>query len=190
MTCLKFQSKNSIRKVPHFDYLGSTRNKSLLYVPKGMKYNTTFFAESGVPDLVEHVCQESRRKTFRSILVHLDNARPHDSGKSEAALIVTKARPISAPAYSPDSSPSDFFLSGMLKQRMWIPAYSSSDELISAISELIASLPKGQFVSVYKDWMGRLNWVIKCRREYYHKPVQVHLTNYYIDRNRTSLRTF
>jgi hypothetical protein len=34
----------------------STGIKSLLYVPKGMKYNTTFFVESVVPDLVKHVC--------------------------------------------------------------------------------------------------------------------------------------
>jgi hypothetical protein len=46
---------------------GSTGTKSLLYVPKDMKYNTTFFVESVIPDLVEHVCQESRRKTLRGI---------------------------------------------------------------------------------------------------------------------------
>jgi hypothetical protein len=36
-----------------------------------------------------------------------------------------------------------------------------ADELISAISELITSLPEDQLVSVYKNWMKRLNWVIK-----------------------------
>jgi hypothetical protein len=71
---------------------GSPGIKSLLYVPKGMKYNTTFFVESVVPDLVEQVCQESRRETLRGILVYLDKARPHDSRKSEAALTATKDR--------------------------------------------------------------------------------------------------
>jgi transposase len=126
-----------------------------------MKYNITFFVESVVPDLVERVCQESRRKTFRGIMLHLANAGPHNSGKSEAALIATKARRIPAPAYSPDSSPSDFFLFGILKERISGISYSSPDELISAISELIGSLPKDQLVSVYKNWMERLNWVVK-----------------------------
>jgi hypothetical protein len=40
---------------------------------------------------------------------------------------------------------------------------SSPDELISAISELIASLPKDQLVSLYKNWMKRLNWVLQHR---------------------------
>jgi hypothetical protein len=61
-----------------------------------MKYNTHFFVESVVPDLVEHVCQESLRKTLQGIMVHLDDARPHNSRKSEAVLTATKARRIPA----------------------------------------------------------------------------------------------
>jgi hypothetical protein len=59
MKCLKFRSKNSMRKCLISIIWGSMGIKSLLYVPKGMKYNTTFFVESVVPDLVEQVCQES-----------------------------------------------------------------------------------------------------------------------------------
>jgi hypothetical protein len=112
-----------------------------------MTYNITFFVESVVPDLVEHVCQESRRKTPRRTMVHLDNARPHNSRKSEAALTATKTRRIPVPAYSPDQSPSNFFLVGMLKEQMLGIAYSSPDELIYTTSEC--------------------NWVIKRRWEYY-----------------------
>jgi hypothetical protein len=95
---------------------GNTGIKSLLHAPKGMEYNTTFIVESGVPDLVERVCQESRRKKPRGITVHLNNTRLHNSRKSEAALTAKKARRISAPACSPDLSPSEFLLFGMLKE--------------------------------------------------------------------------
>jgi hypothetical protein len=57
----------------------------------------------------------------------------------------------------------------MLKERMSGTSYSSPDELISAISELIASLPKDQLVSVYKNWMKRLKLVIEHRAEYCRK---------------------
>jgi hypothetical protein len=97
---------------------GSTRIDSLIYLPKGMKYSTTFFVESVIPDLAEHICQESRRKTFRGIVVHLDNARLHNSRKSETALPAAKVRRTPVQAYSPDLSPSNFFLFGMLKEQM------------------------------------------------------------------------
>jgi hypothetical protein len=134
-----------------------------------MKYNATFFVKSVVPDLVEQVCQESRRQMLRGIMVNLYNARLHDSGKSEAHPTATKARRMPAQAYRPDLSLSNFFLFGMLKERVSRKSYSSPDELISAISKLIASLPKDQLVSVYKNWMKLLNWVIKHHGGYYHK---------------------
>jgi transposase len=142
-----------------------------------MKQNTTFFVEWVVPDLVEHICQESRRKTLRGIMAHLDNALPHNNRKSETALTATKARRIHAPTYSPDLSPSDFSLFRMLKERMSGTPYSSPDEPISGISELIASLSKDQFVSIYKNWMKRINWMINDPAEYYHKSVKLNLTN-------------
>jgi hypothetical protein len=90
-------------------------------------------------------------------MVHLADARPHNDRKSEAALTETKARRIPAPAYCPDLSPSDLFMFIMLKERMSGTSCNSLDELISTIRELIASLPKDQLVSVYTNWMKRLN---------------------------------
>jgi hypothetical protein len=84
-------------------------------------------------------------------MVNLDDARLHNSRKSETALTAIKARQIPAPVYSPGLSPSDFFfLVGMLKERMSGTSHSSPGELISAISELIASFPKDQPVSIDK----------------------------------------
>jgi hypothetical protein len=128
-----------------------------------MKYSPTFFVESVILDLVEHVCQESQWKTLRGVMVHLDNARPHNSRESEASHIAAKVRRIPGTAYDPDLSPSDFFLFVMLKEPMSGTSYNSPDELISAISEMIASLPKNQLVSIYTNWMKRLNWMIKHR---------------------------
>jgi hypothetical protein len=51
----------------------------------------------------------------------------------------------------------------MLKERMSGTSYSPPDALISIICELIASLLKDQFVSIYENWVKRLNWVIKHR---------------------------
>jgi hypothetical protein len=49
----------------------------------------------------------------------------------------------------------------MLKERISGTSGSSTGELIFTISEPIVSLTKDQLVSVYQNWMKRLNWVIK-----------------------------
>jgi hypothetical protein len=79
MTRLKFRSKKTQSEKCVISIIwGSTGVKSLLYVLEGMKYNATFFVESAVPDLVERVCEESRRKALRGMMVHLDNAQLHN----------------------------------------------------------------------------------------------------------------
>jgi hypothetical protein len=93
-------------------------------------------------------------------MVHSDNARPRNSRKSETALTATKTRRIPALAYNQDLSQSDFFLFEMPKGQMSGASYSSPDELIPAMSELIASLPKDQLVqNVALFWIriGNLN---------------------------------
>jgi hypothetical protein len=128
-----------------------------------MKYNTTFFVESAAPGFSGACLSgESAENTLR----HYGSSGQCTTAqqqKSEAAHTATKAGRVPAPVYSPDRSPGDFFLFGMLKERMSGTSDSSPDELISAMSELIASLPKYQLVSVYKNWMKHLNWVIKYR---------------------------
>jgi hypothetical protein len=57
----------------------------------------------------------------------------------------------------------------MLKEGMSGTSYSLPDELISAMGELIAPLPKDRLVRVSKNWMKSFNWVIKHRGQYYRK---------------------
>jgi hypothetical protein len=48
-------------------------------------------------------------------------------------------------------------------------SYSSPDELISVIGEVIASIQKDELGRVYEKWIKRLRSVITHRREYYYK---------------------
>jgi hypothetical protein len=110
----KIQSKKCLILIT----CGSTGIKSLLYVPKGMKHNTTFFDEPVVPGLAETSVRRVGGKHFEA-LGPIWAMRHRTTAKSEASLTATKAHRIPAPAYSPDLSPSDSFSFGMLKERMW-----------------------------------------------------------------------
>jgi histone-lysine N-methyltransferase SETMAR len=87
---------------------------SLVDIPKRESDNSSFFCFVVVPSLVEDICSGSRRRSLKGFYVHLDNARPHNSRKSNDCLQGTKARRMPQPAYSPDLTPSDFFLFGFL----------------------------------------------------------------------------
>jgi hypothetical protein len=86
---------------------------------------------------------------LKGILVHLDNARPHNSRKSNECLTEFHARGVLHPAYNPDRAPSDFFLFGTVKIELQNYEIHSREDLILAIRAIFDEIPKETLNSVY-----------------------------------------
>jgi histone-lysine N-methyltransferase SETMAR len=129
---------------------------SLLDVPKGTTYNTTFFCDVVIPDLLENVCAGSRRRTLKGIVMQLDDARVHNSKKSNECLTEFRTRRVPPPAYSPNVVPSDFFLFGTVKAELQNYEIHSREDLILAIRTVFGQMAKETLISVYVSWKERL----------------------------------
>jgi ABC-type multidrug transport system permease subunit len=92
-----------------FDYWSVNGINSLLNVPQSIAYNSTFFYDSVVSDLIESICAYSRRQTLKCIMLYLDDARPHNSRQSTECLEQFRACIVPHPDYSPGLEPSNFF---------------------------------------------------------------------------------
>jgi len=140
---------------------------SLLILPHGTTYNAAYFCDTVVPNLRSEICTQRRRRTLRGIVIHMDNARPHNAKISVEALESIKAKRVEHPPYSPDLAPSDFFLFGVLKEKLSGSSFSSSEDLISKIRGKFAQLDKEMLHRVYFNWIERLEWVVENSGEYY-----------------------
>jgi hypothetical protein len=128
--------------VPNFGYLSVNGIHNLLDVLKGTTYNSTFFCNVVVPDLLENLCAHSRKQTLKRVLVDVDNARHHNSKKSHEFLTEFRARRVPHPAYIPDHAPSDFFLFGTVKTELQNYEIHSRQDLILAIRRFSTKYPK------------------------------------------------
>jgi hypothetical protein len=70
------------------------------------------------------------------------------------------------PSHSPDISPCDFWLFGILKQILRDREFSSIDEIEDAIAQTWNDLVFDDVQSVFRDWVRRLTWVAENDREY------------------------
>jgi hypothetical protein len=93
--------------------------------------------------------------------MHLDNALPHNSRKSNECLTEFHVRRVPHPVYSPDLAPSDFFLFGTVKAELQNYEIHSREDLIMAIRAIFDQISKEMLISVYISWIERLKWVIK-----------------------------
>jgi hypothetical protein len=102
-----------------------------------------------VPDLVESIDADSRRKILKSIMTHLDDAHPHNSRKLTECLGQFRARTVSHLAYSLYLAPCDFFLFGSVKSKLPGLAIRSREDLICEIWGIFEEILKVIFISVY-----------------------------------------
>jgi hypothetical protein len=66
-------------------------------------------------------------------------------------------------AYSPDLIPFDFCIFEMLKGNMKDRAFQTVKEILEAVTSIWNVVTFEQLMSVFLDWMERLEWVISNR---------------------------
>jgi histone-lysine N-methyltransferase SETMAR len=117
---------------------------SLVDLPKGTSYNSAFFCSAVVllcccavvPSLVAELTSDTRPKTLKGFIIHMDNARPHNSGSSRNCIQSARAERLPHPPYSPGLAPSDFFFFGYIKEELTDYDCRTREELKSAIIEI------------------------------------------------------
>lgn len=98
------------------------------------------------------VKKERRGKLTRGVLLLQDNARPHTSHLTMAALHDLNFAAMAHPPYSPDLSPSDYWLFSPMKNYLRGKHYGNLSALSSAVSQWIKATP----IVFYKDGIDTL----------------------------------
>jgi hypothetical protein len=70
------------------------------------------------------------------------------------------------PAYSPDMTPSDFFLLGCVKRKLMGYRAESESELLVGIGVILAEIPRDVLNAVFLEWMMQLQKCIKANGDY------------------------
>jgi transposase len=125
------------------------------------------------------VIDRSEKETFSSeqvdprevdsnppVQIHFDNASPHRSSETTNFLEAHHVDILSAPPYSPDISPSDFFLFGYLKRELKGKVFQSERSLKDAIDSLLKEIPAEMLRITFDNWYRRCAKVEKDG-EYY-----------------------
>jgi hypothetical protein len=95
-------------------------------------------------------------RTNRKLIGHVDNARPHTAKMTLQFMEQNSMQRAPRPAYSPDLSPSDFYLFGYVKQLLSGCQFADQDSLLQAVGDILVGIEKVTLESVFHNWMERL----------------------------------
>jgi hypothetical protein len=93
-------------------------------------YNIHFFFSNAVEALFSAIFPEGRKPHFRRLSVHLDNCRVHCSKAAETFFADNGIARVPHPSYSPDLTPSKFWLFGNKKGALARQRFTGSAGLL------------------------------------------------------------
>jgi hypothetical protein len=102
-------------------------------------------------------------------MIHLGNASPHNSRKSQELLEANSTSQVQHPAYSRDRPPSDFFLFRDLKEKPTDYDCRSREDLKSATAAILDKINQENLIAVFVSRIQTLKRVIQNKGRYSHK---------------------
>jgi histone-lysine N-methyltransferase SETMAR len=131
----------------------------------GRKFNAGYY----IAEILESLSQWrpiEAASNKRKLLVHADNARPHNAKLSTQYFNENRINSMPHPPYSPDLAPSYFFLSGYVKRCLAGLSFEDADQLLAAVESVLEGIEKVTLQAVFLEWMGRLRKCIATNGEY------------------------
>ncbi|GFS27223.1 transposase [Elysia marginata] len=117
-----------------------------------LKQGNTVNSERYISTLRKLSVMLTRVRLTKHAILHHDNARSHTSRKTEEALHKINFVILPHPSYSPDLSPSDFYLFPKLKEHLRGNHYESDEDVEAAVRHWF----RQKCVDFFKDGMRQL----------------------------------
>jgi transposase len=99
----------------------------------------------------------------------LDTCQVHFSKASEHFITENHIGRMPHPPYSPDLTPSDFWLFGHVKTSLVGQTFDESEQLLEAIAEFLNEIRPPEVIVVFSHWVERVRWVLENNGDYYHE---------------------
>ena len=141
----KVQTQRSAGKVMltfFWDYNGPILKQ---YMPRGSTVTSATYWNLLRENMKPAVHQKRRRLLTTGVCLLHDNARPHTTTTTVSSIEGLRFECIPHPPYSPDLAPSDFHVSGQLKDALSGTQLRDDDEVRSAVHECLRTRPKEFF---------------------------------------------
>lgn len=138
------------------------------WLPRGATINSNYYIQV-LQKLREAIKTGRRGKLTRGVLLQQDNARPHTSQATMAAISDLGFEVLPHPPYSPDLAPSDFWLFGRMKEPLRGHRYSNVQGLASAVSQWVRGTPKEFFAAGIEKLPERWQKCINLKGMYVEK---------------------
>ncbi|KAA6357905.1 MAG: putative mariner transposase [Streblomastix strix] len=137
-------------------------------LPKKQTMDSEVFVNDILKPLEQQIIKERNPKEGQ-IHLHFDNCRVHTSYYTQRYLDHSIFTKLKHPAYSPDISPCDFYLFGLLKSELKGKIFKNENEMEIEVNKILHEIHPLEIQRALGSWIRRLEYIIKHDGKYYNK---------------------
>ena len=134
--------------------------------PQGIKINAEYFLYNIIQKLENLEITKAAKQQKQKMLLHYDNAPSHNANMVTNYLMKTTFRKVPHPPYSPDLAICDFGIFGTAKTSFQGKRFDTEEELLSELQKFLREKPKEFYISLFENWIKRLQRCIDIGGEY------------------------
>jgi histone-lysine N-methyltransferase SETMAR len=136
-------------------------------------FNSEHFVSHVLAPMVAKVFSRGRIPHTHQLQLHLDYCRVHFLKATEQFITKNHIGRVPHPPYSPDFTPSDFWLFVHVKTSLVGQAFDEPDQLLEAITEFLNGIEPPEVVAVFSHWVERVQWVLENNGDYDHESIHL-----------------
>jgi hypothetical protein len=147
-------------------YFTRQRFVSVEILPKTDQFNSTFFTETILLNIVQFVSVFRPKMRDQDYWMHIDNAKSHNSALSLQKTKELGFTLLTQPPYSPDLVSCDFFVFGYLKKELHGKNFRFQNGVNSVMRAILTKILIQTLSRVFDEWIERLHKCIANEVEY------------------------
>jgi hypothetical protein len=100
------------------------------------------------------------------LVIHIDNASAHNASVAQDFVEHNPLKRLPCPSYSPDISPSDFYLFGKMKNALIEGEVSDEIDLLEEVTEILSGISHDELQAIFRSWVERVQALIDANGDY------------------------
>jgi hypothetical protein len=132
----------------------------------GVSFNALWLIDGNLVPLLDKFFPAGWSARHRKLAVHIDNVPIHNSRMTQDFFGHNPLKRFPHLPYSPDISPSDFYLFGKVKSALIAREILNEIDLLEAVTEILNDIVGAELQRVFRSWIERVEKVIDTGWDY------------------------
>jgi hypothetical protein len=120
-------------------------------LPARHSFTPPWFIDQTLQPLIDKFIQNGRHPGQRKLVIHVDSASPHNARMTQNFFEQSPLKMLLHPPYSPDISPSDFYLFGKIKSELIGQEIPDEISLFEAVSDILNAISPAELHRVFHN---------------------------------------